>query len=218
MPVSAKPIALLSLLLVAAAGCAGSVEDDPIDEAAAASTSVAAYDAVIRNGTKVDTVSTEAASLSASTRLLGWIPRATPSRVLEQLFAVSKWPEIRDAEGEQPFTAASVLSRSGTGDTRNLTVKLALSAGIELSVRATSKREDEKIVVSFVNTSGYSHWFMGTILESRKLEINLQLIPYKDGVIVDATAKAKLAQMESRAPELTRSIQPIFEWTKKNTR
>ena len=45
-------------------------------------------------------------------------------------------------------------------------------------------------------------------------EVDLTLTPYQNGVIVDATMKAKLNKMEDKAPKLTGSIKIIFDWLK----
>jgi hypothetical protein len=211
---------LLLVPLVGATGCAGdtSSEDGAVDDAPAAATSVPAYDAVIRNGTKVDTEEEPTTRASASTHLLGYIPRVAPAGGVKQLLTVGRWADIRDADGTQPFTSAQIVSDSGSGATRKLTVKLTLDGGVDLDVKAVATEQDTGIVVRIVNTSAYSHWLAGTILEPEKLVMELKLVPYKDGLIVDATTRVKLAQMEDRAPKLTASIRAIFDWLKRTAR
>lgn len=213
------PLFLLPLVL--ATGCAGATEDDPEGtpgSGESAQTAVPAYDAVIRNGTKVDTNDTPSARDSASTRLLGWIPRVAPGAGAKQLLTVARWADIRDPDGGQPFTQARVVSDTGTGASRKVIVKLTLDGGVDLDVKATTSEQNGAITIKLVNTSAYSHWFVGTILEPEKLVMEVKLVPYKDGVIVDATTRVKLARMEERAPKLTASITAIFAWLQRTTR
>lgn len=231
--VDGRVAAFASLFLLAAAsvvmgaGCSGAAEDESAESAGSAQTAVPAYDAVIRNGTKVDTAAAPTARESSSTHLLGYIPRVTPAAGLKQLLSVARWSDIRDAEGGQPFTHAQVVSDTGTaasaGDggaatTRKVVVKLTLDGGVDLDVKATVSAQDGALAVRLVNTTGYSHWLVGEILAPEKLSMELKLVPYKDGLIVDATTRVKLSQMEDRAPKLTASITAIFDWLKRTTR
>lgn len=214
---------LLSLFLLAAAsvatstGCVGATDEENTESADSAQT-VAAYDAVIRSGTKVETSEVPTARDSSSTHLVGYIPRVAPAAGLKQLMSVARWSDIRDAEGGQPFTHAQIVSDTGTGATRKVLVKLTLDGGVDLDVKAVASEQGTTMTVRFVNTTSYSHWLVGEILAPEKLSMELKLVPYKDGLIVDATTRVKLSQMEDRAPKLTASIAAIFEWLKRTTR
>jgi len=209
----ALPLAL-SLPL---AGCAAGVDDDPVDSADSAAT-VAAYEKVIRNGTSVENKTTPTATESASTKVLGWIPSVKPDKVLARLLTVGSWREITDADGERPFTQASIVRQSGTGATRTLETKLVLKSGVDIAAKATAKEDGTNLVVKIVNTSEYRHWFVGTVLKAEKLVIDIKLVPYNNGTIVEATMKAKLETVEDRAPEATQSLVPMFEWLKRTSR
>lgn len=213
---------LLLLTLVSTTGCAGATEDEDGEPApvagASAQTAVPAYDAVIRNGTKVDTSDTPTARDSSTTHLLGWIPRVAPGIGAKQLLTVARWADIRDPDGGQPFTHAQIVSDTGTGAARKVVVKLTLDGGVDLDVKATASEQDQAITIKLVNTSAYSHWFVGMILKPENLLMEVKLVPYKDGVIVDATTRVKLEQMEDRAPKLTASITAIFDWLKRTAR
>ena len=211
------PLLLVSLLL--GAGCASSTDEEITGDATGAVSADPAYDAIIKNGTKVETISTPTAQQSASTQLVGWIPKVHPDAGAKQLLTVARWSEIRDADGAQPFTSAKVVSDSGSGNTRKLSVKLTLDGGVELDVKVVATEGDDgTITVHVVNTSAYKVFVVGTVLEPEKLVMDLKLIPYKEGTIVEATTKVKLAAMEGRAPPLTASIKAIFDWLKGKSR
>lgn len=211
------PLFVLPLLL--GTGCAAQSEEETGDDTGAATTGNPDYDAVIANGSKVDTISTPTAQQSASTHLLGFIPGVTPATSAKQLLSVAKWPDIRDANGGQPFTAASVTSDvGGSGEARKLAVKLTLTGGVELEVNVTANEQDGGVTVRIVNTSAYKVLVIGTVLEPGKLVMQLKLLPYKDGTIVDASTLVKLAKLEDRAPPLTASIAAIFDWLKTTAR
>lgn len=213
-------VGLLSALCLAPlmTGCAAEPGDE--DDAASvegANTSNPTYDAVVRGATKVETSSARTADQSASTTLLGFMPGASPEAALDRLFEVGAWKEIRDADGEQPFTKATVKSDTTVNGVRTIAVKLELDGGVTLDVAGTAKETTKGIVVHLENTSAYKHWLAGTILEAKKLSIDVELVKYQGGVIVDAKMKAKLKKMEDKAPKLTGSIALIFDWLKKTT-
>lgn len=221
MKLSLSVVSLLSALCLAPlmTGCSAEpAEDDDAAQTEGAQTTNPAYDAVVSGGTKVETSSTRNADQSASTQLLGFMPGASPEAALNRLFKVDAWKEIRDADGAQPFTKATVKSDTTTNGIRNIVVQLELDGGVKLDVAGTAKETTKGIVVHLENTSAYKHWLAGTILEAKKLSIDVALIDYRDGVIVDAKMKAKLKKMEDKAPKLTGSIALIFDWLKKTTR
>lgn len=211
---------LLLSLALPLGGCAADAEggDEPIDSAGSAASENAAYEKVIRNGTSVQNSAGPTASESASTKLVGWIPAKAPEKVLERLLTVGSWKEITDEDGERPFTQASILRQSGTGVTRTVDAKLSLSAGVDIQAKATAKKVDENLTVKMVNTSEYRHWLIGTVLKAEKLSIDLKLVPYKSGTIVEATMKLKLEAAEDRAPGVAQTVVPIFDWLKRTTR
>lgn len=207
------PLVLAALLL--GSGCAAPTVEESTGDATGAVSAIAEYDAIIKSGTKVETNSTPTAAQSASTTLLGWIPKVEPDAGVKQILTVARWSEIRDADGAQPFTSAKVTSDSGSGNTRKLAVKLTLDGGVELDVKVVATEDDKGIItVRVVNTSLYKVFLVGTVLEPEKLVMELKLIPYKDGIIVDATSRVKLSALESKAPPLTASIKAIFDWLK----
>ena len=217
--VSLVPMLLLSLALPLGGCAAGSEgEDEPVDSAGSAASEVAAYEKVIRNGTSVQNSTAPTATESASTKLVGWIPAKAPEKVLERLLTVGSWKEITDDDGERPFTQASILRQTGTGVTRTVDAKLSLSAGVDIQAKATAEQVDTNITVKMVNTSEYRHWLVGTVLKAEKLSIDLKLVPYKNGTIVEATMKLKLEAVEDRAPGVAQTVVPIFDWLKRTTR
>lgn len=193
-------------------GCAAPDEGEDVGAQGAAVGSNPEYDAVVRDGTKVTTDKTRNARQSASTHLVGYVPRARAEAVLDRLLAVQRWTEIRDTEGTKAFSKAQLLSDDEAGGVRTITAKVTVDGGAKLDIRGTAKESGEKLVVSITNTNAYKHWLMGTILEANKMSMDIALVPYEGGVIVDATMRAKLAKMEDRAPELTGSIASIFDW------
>ncbi|MBS2015947.1 MAG: hypothetical protein JST00_23870 [Deltaproteobacteria bacterium] len=211
---SVVPLSLALLL----AGCAGDVDDDPVDSAGSAASEVAAYEKVIRNGTSVESKTTPTAAESASTKLTGWIPNVAPEKVLTRLLTVGSWKDITDAEGERPFTQSSLVRQSGTGNVRTVDAKLSLSAGVDIDAKATAKEDGTNLSVKIVNTSEYRHWFVGTVLKKEKLVIDLELVPYKSGTIVKASMKLKLESVEDRAPGVTKTLVPMFDWLKRTSR
>lgn len=211
---------LLSIACLAplATGCAAPADDEDVGAATGAASGDPVYDAVVRGGTKVETDAARSAEQSASTHLVGFMPRARTTAALDRLLTVGAWKEIKDADGERPFTKASVLSDTTANGIRSIKVKLELDGGVTLDVEGTAKETADGIAVHLENTSAYKHWLAGTILEARKLSIDVELVSYESGVIVDAKMKAKLKKMEDKAAKLTGSIALIFDWLKTTTR
>jgi hypothetical protein len=210
-----RSIVLLSMLAVTglgAGGCAAPTEEDDASSSSAAQTRNPVYDAVIANGTKVETDATRSASVSAETHLIGYVKRGNTDALLAQLLSVGRWTEIADPEGDKPFKRAEVLSDTGELGARTVTGKITMDKGVTLEVRAVATAEGGTRTVRIVNTTGFKHWLAGTILEANRLFIDVKLVPYEGGVIVDATMRAKLKKMEDKAPELTASLESIFTW------
>lgn len=215
MKLSMLPAMLLGALVLSPAlfGCAA--PDDETEEIGAqggAASQDPEYDAVVRGGTKIETDDRRTADRSSSTHLVGYLPRARTEAVLDRLLAVQRWTEIRDAEGEAPFKKAERLSDASDGGVRTVTAKITTDGGAKIDLRATAKEDGERLVVTITNTKAFKHWLAGTILEPGKLVMEIELVPYEDGVIVDATMRVKLAKMEDRAAELTGSLASIFDW------
>jgi hypothetical protein len=207
-----------SLALVSAlSGCAAPTDDESVDSAGAESALVSnpEYDAVVRSAShrKVTTDSAHTAAQSASTHLIGFIPRGQANATLDRLLAVQRWTEIRDAEGETPFTRAQLLSNNDASGVRTVTAKITLDAGATLEIKANAKdAEGGAIAMQATNTTKFKHWLAGTILDENKLAMDVRLIPYEGGLIVDATMRVKLKKMEDKAPALTGSVTSIFDW------
>lgn len=215
MSILARFAVVCALVAPLAAGCAADADDDGAGSSTSALGSNPVYDAVISNGTKVTANATRNSTQSASTQLVGWIPNENAGKVLDQLFKVARWTEMRDPDGERPFTRADVSSDASSGGTRTLAAKITLEGGVTLEVKAVAKTaEGGKITVNITNTTKYKHWLAGTILEANKLDIDLSLVPYENGVIVEAKMAAKLSKMEDKAPALTGAIKIIFDWLK----
>jgi hypothetical protein len=205
---------VLAMSLATQACMAPADDDDPAAASASAQTENPFFDAVIADGTKIETDATRTARQSASTRLVGYVPGGDATALLTKLLSVARWTEIKDREGEKPFTRAEVASDTVDEETETRTVisKLTMSGRVTLDVTATAAPADEGFTVTFTNTSTYKHWLAGTILDPGKLVIDVKLVPYKRGVIIDATMRAKMRKMEDKAPELTAAIASIFEW------
>ena len=206
--------ALLSLLIsLAVVGCAAPEDDAEGDgSSASAFTNDPRYDAVIRGGTKVEANNVPNAEQSASTHLIGFVRGAKSDRVLARLLSVNSWSEIHDANGDKPFKKTEVLSDATANGVRTITARLTLDKGVTLEVQGTAKEGPRGIEVRMTNTTGYKHWLAGTILEKGKLHIAFDLVPYQDGVIVDATMSAKLKKMEDQAAGMTGSVKLVFDW------
>jgi hypothetical protein len=208
-----------SLMLASAvSGCAAPGEEEEAAQSAGSESALGSnpeYDAVISSSTKskITTDSTRNAQQSASTHLVGFIARGSADAVLDRLLAVQRWTEIRDVDGEKPFTKAQLLSDTEANGVRTVTAKITLDAGATLEIKAVAKDADNgAIAVSATNTTKFKHWLAGKILDENKLAIDIRLVPYADGLIVDATMRVKLEKMEDKAPKLTGSVAPIFEW------
>jgi hypothetical protein len=93
------------------------------------------------------------------------------------------------------------------------------SSGVAVDVTCTSKvQPDGSELVRIVNTSAYSHWLVGTVLQPNNMVIEAKLLSYDDaGVIFDATMRVKLEAMEDRAHELTETLGDVFSWLEKTT-
>lgn len=197
-----------------AMGCAAPAGDDDADSSTSALGSNPVYDAVISGGTKVESNRTPSSTQSASTNLTGWIPNKTAGSVVEQLFEVARWTEMKGPDGERPFTKTEVSSDASSGGARTVAAKLTLDGGVTIEVKGVAKTVGGKTTINFTNTTKYKHWLAGTILEANKMNIDITLVPYENGVIVEAKMAAKLSKMEDKAPQLTGAIKIIFDWLK----
>ncbi len=200
------------------AGCAAGVDDEGASEVGSAASDIVAYEKVIRNGTSVENDTTPTAAQSASTKITGWIPAVLPEKVLARLLAVEKWTEITDGAGAHPFTHSTLVRQSGDGVTRTVAAKLTLDAGVDIDTKATTKKSGEDLTIRISNTSAYSHWFLGTVLLPSNLVIDVKLVPYKSGTIVQASMKVKLEAAQDRAAGVTQTLVPMFDWLKKTAR
>ena len=201
------------LLAPLSAGCAGSEPGTAASEEAL--TSNPAFDAVIKDGTKIESVDQPTATESARMHLVGWIPGRTQKSVLDQLFDLPRWTEIRATDGRQPFQKVDLLGAppSKDGEERTVAAKVSLENDVVLDFAGTSTMAGETASVRVVNTSTYKVLFV-TVVEPGSVEMTIGLVPYEDGVIVDATMHVKLKHKEDRAPRLVASIKHIFDWLK----
>lgn len=211
------------LLLVAAVGLAGCSADTSEDDAAdgtAAQTGTDAgaknptYEAVLKRA-KVATSTTPGGVTSAETTLLGYVPKEKVEDTLSKLLGVRHWTEIQNDDGSAVFTATRVVSDDNGADKRTVKAKVTMSGDISLDTRLVAdKQDDGSQKITITNTSAYTHWLAGQVLDPGKLVIDIKLVPYQDGVIVDARARVKLNSHEDQAPGITAYIGPIFNWLK----
>jgi hypothetical protein len=140
MKLSLSGLSLLAALALvsAATGCAAPTEEEDVAAQGSEVRRNPVYDAVIREGTKIETDRTRNAQQSASTHLIGFLPRARAASVMDQLLAVQRWTEIRDAEGEKPFERAQLVSDSEAEGVRTVTAKITTEAGAKLDIRGTA--------------------------------------------------------------------------------
>lgn len=203
---------LLFAIVAGSATACGAPRDNAVSSDAAF-TANPEYDAVIARGApRVVNDDTQSAQQSASTRVVGFVADSDPDDVVAKLLDVSRWTEIEDGEGEPAFERAVVLSESTDGSLRATNAELTMTGGVKLEIRAVVQETADGHRVRIANTTAYKHWFAGTILEPQKLSIDVKLVRYREGTIVDATARAKLRRLESQAGELTGSLEHIFRW------
>lgn len=208
----ARSLPLLASLCFALSACTAPVDEEDGAAISAAVTNNPEYDEVVRDGTKVATNTTRNAEQSASTRLIGFVPGTERDRVLDRLLSVDRWTEIRDPDGDRPFTSSELVSDTTENGTRTVVVMLTLEGNVKLEIRGTAKEGDGRVEIRMTNSTAYKHWLIGTVLEKNKLHISFDLVPYEDGVIVDATMRAKLKKKEEKAAKLTGSLSSIFDW------
>jgi len=206
---------LLSILLLsvslAAVGCASPTDEDT----GAADQALTEYERVASGGKpKIESDTTPNEATSAKTRLVGFIKDVEVEAVAAELLHIDHWTSIKDKEGNKPFEAASLKGDSTSGDVRTVTGKVTIDGGIALDLRATSRKTEDKTSIKFANTTGYKHWLAGQILQPGKLTIEVTLVPLRGGVIVDATMKVKLDQMEDKAAGFCASLPLVFDWLK----
>jgi hypothetical protein len=205
-------VLLLSLSLVGV-GCAA-----PTEDVASADQALSEYQSVEKNGTKVVSNTTPTESQSAKTRLVGFIPSAQVDAVAAQLLHIDRWTAIEDKDGNKPFESSSLKGDSTSGDIRTVTGKVTIQGGIPLDFRGQARSAEDKTTIHFTNTTGYKHWLAGQILDPGKLTIDVTLVPLDDGVIVDATMKVKLDQMEDKAADFCAALPLVFGWLKGTAR
>ncbi len=199
---------LLALLLTATAACAAATDDDSESSSAEALTE---YDNVVQHGTKVESDTTPNAAYSSKTRVVGYLPRTTAALAKTQLLKIDRWKEMRDDQGNKIFPAAGIQNATAS----TVTAQLTLQGDIPLVVTLKpTTAADGKVTVHITNATGYHHWLAGDILLPGKLVIDVMLIPKNDGVILDATMKVKLEQMEDKAAGFTAALPIVFDWLK----
>ena len=197
---------LFALLLTATAACAASSDDDAETGTAQALTE---YDSVVQHGTKVESDPTPNATYSSKTRVVGYLPHTSPALAKTQLLKIDRWKEMRDDDGNKIFPSAGIQNATAT----TVTAQLTLQGDIPLIVTLKPTTDaNGKVTIHITNTTGYTHWLAGQILAPGKLVLDVMLIPKNDGVIVDATMKVKLDQMEDKAAGFTSALPVVFDW------
>lgn len=204
------PLVLALVTALGSAACAGETSGE---DAAAADQNLTAYDAVVKNGTKVENDTDATPTQSAKTHLVGYLKGRQPATVQKQLMSLGKWTQIKDDQGNQPFTKSRVTNDHTSDNSRTVDAVLTASAGVDITLDAKATTgEDDTRTIHMTNTAASRHWLAGTIIDTGKLVIDVKIVPYKDGTIVDATIKVKLAQMEDKASELTGALPMTFQW------
>lgn len=209
---------LLAFAMVGLAGCAADAEEDTGAAEAANSTDAGpknpTYEAV-RRSPKIANRATPGGATSAETTLLGYIPGDKVSDTLGKIAGVRRWPEITNEDGSRVFTAARVSSDNAQNGTRTVRANVTLDGDIALDTKLVAQPgENGSQKVTITNTSGYRHWLAGQVLDPNGLAIELELVPYQGGVIVNAKARVKLNSQEQMAPGITSYVVPIFNWLK----
>jgi len=215
-------LAALALSVSTLTGCAADSDDEDGDgeTAEAAATRNAGYDAAVRTGKPtIKSVTTPTAEASATTTLVGFVPRIATDKTGARLLSVQKWTEITNADGSKPFTRVKLRGDSGGGATRTIEASVTMDGGVDIDVKVTAKvGENGNVTIKLVNTSPYNHWLAGRVLDPGKLVIEVKLVKYEGGTIVDASMKAKLNSAEDRAADIVGAIAPIFDWLKRTAR
>jgi hypothetical protein len=220
------PLLLAAVAATAGAGCAAETDDpgsadsaatkqpDATGAPAAAEPRNAAYDAVARKA-KVTNKATPGEAVSAETTLLGYVPDAKVEDVQDKLLGVRRWPDIKADDGGRVFTASRVVSDDHGETKRTIKANVTLDGNISLDTKVVSEGRADAAgrKVSISNTSTYTYFFADVLLPG-KLTIDLQLVPYQGGVIVDGRARVKLNASEDSAPAITGYVVPIFNWLK----
>ncbi len=213
-------LSVVSALVISLGGvaCTASTSDD----GEATSQDLTPYDSVVSSGTKIDNDTTITATQSAKTHLVGFVKDRSLSAIEKQFLSIGKWTQIKNPDGDAPFTAAHVSSDQVKAGVRSVAATITLSAGIDVVLGATTKTGDDgSESIHITNTAASRHWLAGTIVEKGQLVIDVKLVPYdnntKKGTIVDATIKVKMAQMEDKAPGLAEVLPMVFTWLKTTT-
>jgi hypothetical protein len=220
------PLVLAVVAATAGAGCAAETDDpgsadsaatrqpDATGAPSAAEPRNAAYDAAARKA-KITNKATPGEAVSAETTLLGYIQTASVEEVQDKLLGVRRWPDIKADDGGRVFTASRVVSDDHGEAKRTIMANVTLEGNISLDTKVLSEARPEGTgrKVSITNTSTYTYFFSDVLLPG-KLTIDLQLIPYQGGVIVDGRARVKLNASEESAPSITGYVVPIFNWLK----
>lgn len=179
---------------------AAQTDDDPL------------YDAVVSGGPSVQTDGAHTASQSASTRVVSYFDGFPPADVNDTALDVRRWSEIRDDKGDAVFTKATVVTDDSSGGIRTLVAKVELDGHVTIDIAGTARQDGDGYRVVFTNTSGYTHWLLGEILQPRKLVLDVKILPYAGGTIFDATMRVKLVKRENDAPKLTGAIASFAAW------
>jgi hypothetical protein len=84
---------------------------------------------------------------------------------------------------------------------------------LAIDVNAVGRPDGDGFRASINNTNSVGSLLLGgTIIDTGKLVIDAKVVPYKDGVIVDATMRVKARKFEDQVAPLTGSIENIYTW------
>jgi SH3-like domain-containing protein len=208
-------------------GCATSSSDDGSVAAEQPLTANPAYAEVASSATKVkvenDTAIT--ATQSFKSHVIAFYPGKPVEAVTGQFLKFDKWTEIREADGSQPFLAAVVSSdTTDAAGTRTIAGKFTLKENVPMEMLATIKRNADGDVVVHAENSADVIKCVGigaacvntTVCAKGKLQIDVVIGKFQNGIIADATMAAKAANplVEGMAVQRLAPVLPaIVSWS-----
>ena len=202
---------VLGLSLPFYAGCASDTGDSEAD----IESGNAEYDAVIAaNKPKISVDKTRTSTQSASGRIVGWLPGATPEKALARFAKLNQWNQIKNVEGDAMFKSGKVTKNTIVAGSGELTGELV--AAVTLKVGGSCKADaNGRYTLHLENTEKATKLFVNVVSKGN-LKIDVKFVPYTkggvEGVILDASLKVKLNVSESDADGLADGLTPIFNW------
>jgi hypothetical protein len=215
------PIRIANILLVlgmttVGIGCGGETPDDTLEGSDHA---LDVYAGLVGKPPTIEQSATPNGPISASAHLLGHVPGTTVEKLADKLVDFSRWKEITSNSGKPTFSASQQSSDSKEGGKRATTGKVTISAQIvnlDIALRGESREVGDNREVRIVNTSPVKTLLTGTVVESGGYAIRMKLVPYADGVVVDATTEVKMApKYVEHADKISDTLQPMFVWLTK---